>query len=198
MAIRTKGRLLLLMVVSVSGAALVGCSPGKAPSAKAPSAAAGATPGPAAAAAAPANSGAPAAAPTTPASGGAADVAGADKAAPAQPDLVLLAGAAFDGCKAPAAPPDPPDGHVATQAQMLSSHKLTADFNSATNGYLACLDLAAKNFNGQYGRILSPAGVRQVVDLQDRIHNKAVDADQAVANRFNLQLRAFKARGGKP
>jgi hypothetical protein len=33
--------------------------------------------------------------------------------------------------------------------------------------------------------------------LQTQLHNAAIDRDQALANRFNVQLRLFKARGAK-
>ncbi|HTT05890.1 MAG TPA: hypothetical protein VMF64_11420 [Steroidobacteraceae bacterium] len=195
--------LLLMMMAGVAGVALVGCSHGKAPTARS-TASAKAAPAPAVATAtAGAGASAPATGPAaTPAAGGAgagpAAPSGTDNGVPARADLVLLAGAAFDGCKAPAPPPDPPDGHVATREQMLSSHKLTSDFNAATDTYLACLDHAADNFNRQYGRIMPLSGVRQVIDLHDRIHNQAVDADQAVANKFNVQLRIYKARASAP
>jgi hypothetical protein len=85
---------------------------------------------------------------------------------------------------------------VATKSQMLGSNRLTADFNTATNAYLGCLDQAASNFNRQYGRIMPLSGLRDVVAIHDRIHNQAVDADQLVANKFNRQLRIYRARGG--
>jgi hypothetical protein len=199
MLTKMKKRYWLLMVAAMPGAVLVGCSHGKAPAAASapappPSAPSSSTPPGSATTAGSASSAAAGSAATG--GTGPAAAANATNGVPARADLVLLAGAAFDGCKSPSAPPDPPDGHVATRAQMLSSHKLTADFNSATSGYLACLDQAANNFTRQYGSILAPAGARQVLSLHDSIHNKAIDADQAVADKFNNQLRVYKARGG--
>ncbi len=113
-----------------------------------------------------------------------------------RPDLIVLAGSAFDGCTSPKRPADPPDGTTATHAQMLASDTQTQAFNTATNVYLACLDKAARDFDGQYGAVLNADGLRQIEAMHTRIHNAAVDTDQAVADRFNKQLRIYKARGG--
>jgi hypothetical protein len=190
-----RGTGLLVLVGSLGAAALVACSHGKppAPSASNASSASSATTAPSAAASAPTAPGP--AAPAAPVASGAAAAAPAS-APPTRPDLVLLAGAAFDACPAPTQPPAPPDGQVATREQMLVSHKLTADFNSETNDYLACLDKAQTTFDRQYGALLQLAGLRDVANLHNRIHNQAVDADHGVADKFNQQLRAYKARGG--
>lgn len=181
-------KLLLLTMLGLAGAAaLPGCSHRKPPTPTAPAAA---------------NTSAA----TAPAAGNAATAPGAPAAAqpgsaqaeggvPAHPDLVLLAGAAFDGCAAPTQPPPPPDGRVATEAQMLVAHRQTAQFNSATNVYLACLDKAEETFDRQYGQLLQLNGLQNVASLENRIHNKALDVDHAVADKFNQQLRIFKARG---
>jgi hypothetical protein len=121
------------------------------------------------------------------------------RAAPVQPphpDLIMMAGSAFAGCAAPARPAAPPDGATAALAQMLVSNKQTQAFNAATNAYLACLDKAAADFNRQYGADLTVHGRQEIEAMHDRIHNAAVDTDNAVANQFNQQLRIFKARNG--
>jgi hypothetical protein len=79
---------------------------------------------------------------------------------------------------------------------MIASDTQTQAFNTATNAYLACLDKAASDFDRQYGRILNGNGLREVEAMHTRIHNAAVDSDQAVADKFNQQLRVYKARGG--
>ncbi len=108
----------------------------------------------------------------------------------------MLAGTTFAACKAPAAPPDPPDGKVATKAQMLASNRQTSSYNTETNTYLACLDAAENEFERQYGRVLAQGGLDDIAAIHTRMHNQAVDADHAVADKFNQQLRIYKARGG--
>lgn len=117
-------------------------------------------------------------------------------ATPAHPDLIVLAGSAFAGCVAPKQPAAPPDGATATRAQMIASDAQTQAFNVATNAYLACLDKTASQFDRQYGPVLNVNGLQQVEAMHTRIHNDAVSADQAVADKFNQQLRIFKARTG--
>lgn len=109
-------------------------------------------------------------------------------------DLFFLASAALDACASPAQPADPPDGDHATRAQMLASQNKARAFDAATNAYLACLDQAAHDFEGQYGRALTAANVQQIQGLQNRMHNSAVDVDHGVADRFNKQLHIFLAR----
>jgi hypothetical protein len=186
----TTGELFIVLL----SATLLACSHAKAPAAAAGSAAsapataadtgAGATSSAGAAPAAPATSAVPQ---------GAAGAAG-----PGHPDVILLAGTALAACVRPTPPPDAPDGKVATRAQMIAAHAQTSSYNAATNTYIACLDAAQVEFERQYGAILADAGQRDITLMHNRMHNAAIDADHAVADKFNQQLRVYKARGGVP
>jgi hypothetical protein len=186
----TTGGLLIVLL----SATLLACSPAKAPVAPAGSAAsapaaaagtgAGVTPSAGEAPAAPAVSAAPQGA--------------AGAAAPAHPDVILLAGTALAACVLPPPPPAAPDGNVATRAQMIAAHGQTANYNAATNTYIACLDAAQLQFERQYGAVLANAGLHDITVMSNRMHNAAIDADQRVADQFNQQLRLYKARGGIP
>lgn len=114
---------------------------------------------------------------------------------PARTDLIVMAGTELDDCTAPKRPSDPPDGASATHAQMAASDAQAQAFNTATNAYLACLDQAASSFSHQYGAVLNANGLREVEAIRNRIHNKAVDVDRAVADKFNQQLRIYQVRG---
>jgi hypothetical protein len=171
------------LLSALLGAALLGCSQSRTPTAAVANGAAA----PAAANSAASATGSAGAAPAT----GNPPAAGAQ-----QPDIILLAGTAFAACMVPAAPPDPPDGKVATTAQMLVSNRQTSSYNAATNAYLACLDAAQSEFERQYGRVLGQGGLDDIAAIHTRMHNQAVDADHAVADKFNQQLRLFKTRSG--
>ena len=121
--------------------------------------------------------------------------AGAATSAP-HPDLIVEAGAAFDSCSAPAAPGAPPDGATATRRQMLAGQASAKAFDAATAAYSGCLNSAGSNFSRQYGQLLNATGLRQVDALHSKINNSAVDTDQTFADKFNQQLRIFKARHG--
>jgi hypothetical protein len=112
----------------------------------------------------------------------------------ARPDLVILASAAFTGCAAPAEPGTAPDGAHASRAQMLAAQKLVKAYDAANTAYLGCLDTAATQLLGQYKGIASPSEIQAVGALDTKIHNAAVDRDQALADRFNRQVRIYKGR----
>ena len=86
---------------------------------------------------------------------------------------VLLALAAIPamGCERPAAPSSIPDGKTASKEEMLAAKKLVDAFKTSTEEYLACEKSAAKK---------DAAGVELV----------------KVADRFNAQVKAFKAKEG--
>jgi hypothetical protein len=132
-------------------------------------------------------------APAAPA-GQVAPGAGSAGAGGARPDVIFLAGAAFDGCPLPKRPAAAPDGATATRGQMVASQTAVKAFDAATDVYQGCLNTAAGNFVGQYGRVVTQASLQEVDALHTRLNNAAADTDQAVADQFNRQLRVFNAR----
>jgi hypothetical protein len=182
-----------LFIVLLS-ATLLACSHARAPVATAGSAASAPAAAAGTGAGATSSAGAAPVAPDT----SAAPQGSAGAAAPAHPDVILLAGTALAACVRPMPPPTAPDGKVATRAQMIAAHQKTADFNAATNTYIACLDAAQVEFERQYGLVLADAGRRDITVMNNRMHNAAIDADHLVADKFNQQLRIYKARGGIP
>jgi uncharacterized protein YfkK (UPF0435 family) len=107
--------------------------------------------------------------------------------------LALAAsGATHATCIYPRAPAALPDGATATYEEMVTAQKAVKQFNDDINAYNACLDLEMTNFekSGQYDE----NRLTELRAMQAKKNNAAVDEVQAIADRFNEQLRIFKAR----
>jgi hypothetical protein len=88
------------------------------------------------------------------------------------PIAVLWAAAAIPafGCDRPAAPTSIPDGSSASKEEMLAAKKAVDAFKSAIDEYLTCEKSGAKK-DGAAAELVK------------------------VADRFNAQVKAFKAKG---
>lgn len=97
-----------------------------------------------------------------------------------------FAGAALaEDCRMPATP-DVPDGATASDAEMSAAHDAVADFVAAGNAYVVCLTKL---------RDAAPANTpTEQIAAWTKQHNDAVDAMNDVADRFNAQLRVWKAK----
>ncbi|HEY8508364.1 MAG TPA: hypothetical protein VIL32_08410 [Steroidobacteraceae bacterium] len=95
----------------------------------------------------------------------------------------LAAGPVFAECVLPPAPTKIPDGNTATEAEMVAAMQTLKRYDGDVNTYLKCLEFEAKQ-----NRITK--------DDQSRKHNQAVDLLQSIANKFNEQVRIFKAKNG--
>lgn len=105
--------------------------------------------------------------------------------------------AAFMACGAPAPPSEVPDGATATREQMVAAHTTVKAFDEATTIYTQCVDTTAYQAGVQFKAVATRADTDAISALQTQLHNAAIDRDQAVANRFNVQLRRFKSRAEK-
>jgi hypothetical protein len=112
-------------------------------------------------------------------------------------DMLKMTRAAFLACGAPAAPSEVPDGATATREQMVAAHATVKAFDEATTIYTQCLDTTAYQAGVQFKAVATSADTDAVSALQIQLHNAAIDRDQALANKYNVQLRRFKARAEK-
>jgi uncharacterized protein YfkK (UPF0435 family) len=105
---------------------------------------------------------------------------------------LAAAGSANAACIYPRAPDRLPDGSKATYEEMVAGQKAVQQFNEDINSYNACLDLELVNLekSGSYDE----NRLTELRAMQAKKNNAAVDEVQAVADRFNEQLRIFKAR----
>ena len=108
--------------------------------------------------------------------------------------LIALAasGVAQATCIYPRAPEKLPDGNTATYEEMAAAQKAVQQFNEDINSYNACLDLEMVTLekSGNYDE----NRLTELRAMQAKKNNAAVDEVQALADRFNEQLRIFKTR----
>jgi hypothetical protein len=108
-------------------------------------------------------------------------------------DLVQLATSALQDCPESTAPTIP-DGAKASSAQMTAAHAAFQAYDTATNNYTKCVDAAVDRIAAQYKGTVSGADMESLGAFGNRAHNTAIDQEQAVADQFNTQVRAFKAK----
>jgi len=106
----------------------------------------------------------------------------------------LGTGAAFADCVYPAAPDKIPDGATATLEEMLAGQKAVKAYQQAINDYTACIDKELDEKIAKAGDKLKPEQKTDMERIEAQKHNAAVDQAQSVADRFNEQVKVFKAR----
>ena len=109
----------------------------------------------------------------------------------------LMASTAYADCPYPPAPDKLPDGASATLEEMIAGQKAVKAYDKAINDYVACIDreLDAAIANG--GDQLKPQQKADMQKVEAQKHNAAIDQLQNVADRFNEQVKVFKARTDK-
>jgi hypothetical protein len=95
-------------------------------------------------------------------------------------------------CSYPRSPAKLPDGATATLAQMVAGQKAVKEFDEAVNAYTACIKL--EEDAQLQGDKLTAEQKKAIEAQQTQKNNAAVDEDQAIADRFNEQIRIFKAK----
>jgi hypothetical protein len=109
----------------------------------------------------------------------------------------LTAGPAYADCPYPAAPAKIPDGATATMEEMIAGQKAVKEYDTAINQYVACIDNELKDSVAKAGDKLKPEQKADMEKVEAQKHNAAIDQEQSVADRFNEQVKAFKARTDK-
>ena len=106
----------------------------------------------------------------------------------------LSAGAAYADCPYPAAPDKIPDGATATMQDMLAGQKAVGEYNKAINDYVACIDKQVEQAIARAGDQIKPEQKADMQRIANQKHNAAIDQLQSVADRFNEQVKVFKAK----
>ncbi len=121
---------------------------------------------------------------------------------------LLSAGAAYADCSYPTPPDHIPDGNSATSQEMLTAQQAVKDYNLAINAYLSCIQLER---NDAMEKLVAQSGDKPTADQKKQMdamqkdlervevqkHNAAVDQLQSVAQRFNEQVKVYKAKNDK-
>ena len=108
----------------------------------------------------------------------------------------LAAAQAHAACQYPAQPGKFPDGSVASKEEMLAAKKQVVQYNSEIDAYLACIKT---EYDAQVAAAADATQEQKdkMARDQDEKHNAAVKEVTEVTDRFNEQLRAWKAKNGE-
>jgi hypothetical protein len=107
--------------------------------------------------------------------------------------LLVMATAHAD-CTYPKAPSGLPDGATATQDEMVEGMKAIKDYNNAVTTYLNCLETEMNTRIEAAGPDAPPEQVEQIKAIHTKRHNAAAEELEANAQRFNEQVKVYKAR----
>jgi hypothetical protein len=105
----------------------------------------------------------------------------------------LAAAQAHAACDYPVAPGKFPDGSQASKEEMLAAKASVVKYNADMDAYLVCIKA---EFDAKVGALANatPAQKAEMERVQDQKQTAAVEEVTAVTERFNEQLRAWKAK----
>jgi len=106
----------------------------------------------------------------------------------------FASGAAYADCPYPTPPQKVPDGATATMQEMLDGQKAVTEYNKAVNDYVVCIDKEVNEAVAKAGDQLKPEQKADMQRVRDQKHNAAIDQLQSVADRFNEQVKVFRAK----
>ncbi len=96
-------------------------------------------------------------------------------------------------CDYPERVDDVPDGNIATRDEMIAGKKAVQSYLAVMEEYLACIEAEEAQAVIAMGAV-DDETKRQRKSTFDKKYNAAVAEMNLVAERFNIQLRAYNAR----
>ena len=108
--------------------------------------------------------------------------------------LAALAGPVYADCSYPPPPTKIPDGNTATMEEMVEAKKAVTQYNKDINAYVACIKLEHETAVTNAGDKLTPEQKADMERMEVQKNNAAVDQLQSIADRFNEQVRVYKAK----
>ncbi len=94
---------------------------------------------------------------------------------------------ALADCEMPTGPIIP-DGNVASQDELVAAQKAMKGFQEELQEYRKCIDGMLAGLDPE------AADVAEQTSALNSNYDKSVDAEAAIAEEFNVAVRAFKAR----
>jgi len=110
---------------------------------------------------------------------------------------VLTVGPAYADCTYPTPPSKLPDGNSATKEEMVAGQIAVKEYDKAIKAYTDCLRLEHSDAISKIGGKPSEDQKRALQDMErveTQKHNAAIDQEQSIVDRFNEQVRVFKAK----
>ncbi|HTW38735.1 MAG TPA: hypothetical protein VMD49_09225 [Steroidobacteraceae bacterium] len=115
--------------------------------------------------------------------------------------ILLLAlpagGLAYADCSYPKAPEKIPDGSTATMQEMVAAMNQLKAYNEQIKAYTDCLKLERDTALAKADPQMSKEQKAEIEKVYIQKNDAAVDEATAVTNRFNDQVKAFKAKQSK-
>jgi hypothetical protein len=111
-------------------------------------------------------------------------------------NLVATASSALRACPISTAP-SVPDGATASAEQMAAARTAFQAYDAATNSYAKCVDSAVDRIAKQSEGVASESDRQSLNTFGVGAHNTAIEQEQAIADKFNEQVRIYKARHPK-
>jgi hypothetical protein len=108
--------------------------------------------------------------------------------------IALMAGPVRADCPYPAPPEKIPDGNTATLSEMIAVKKQVSDYDTAIGVYLDCIKKETDDAIARGGDKMSDKQKQDLEHMESSRHNAAVTKLQDIADRFNEQVRVYKAK----
>ena len=112
-------------------------------------------------------------------------------------NLLGTASNALQACPIATAP-SLPDNATASAAQMAAARTAFQAYDAATNSYAKCVDTTVERLAKRFAGVASAADLQSLNTLGVAAHNTAIEQEQALVDRFNEQIRLYRARHPKP
>ena len=116
------------------------------------------------------------------------------------PVILAMSATAEAACVYPQAPQSLPNGNTATEAEMKAANAQVKEYSKTVQEvYLPCLEQEKQESISALDSAASDYAARKasIESIQAKKHNAALDELQALAARWNSEIKAFKDKGAK-